>query len=247
MFKRLIYKLLTKNSNKIILARYACLGNFVWERLKQQDYNYINHQKSRIDYILALAKNKNKVCKPEMVKNFLSNKEIYGFVQMQKRDFLKYDKKRIKLIFMDSYSELTDQLFEHKQGWSFLANYGDILDDENFKNNFISKGLLPVEQIGAYYAEFFNNLFRVYHNIAVIFLHYPTKLETREKFLERAQAIIKSADLAAEKYPVYSITVEDEFVDYAEWTDEENRKLPYHYHTKTYERFVEKIKNLDLI
>ena len=110
-----------------ILGRTACLGNEIIKRMGWNK-NYINHQKSRVDYLIKLNINKKISPNPKEILKFLKHKFIIGTIEHQRYDFFRYVKPDI--IVIDSFSELTDQLFlNQKDNSVFCANCIDIGHD----------------------------------------------------------------------------------------------------------------------
>lgn len=225
--------------NKYILGRTACLGNEVLGRLGLSN-KLVNHQKSRIDYLCNSALKQYRA-KPLFVKKNLARPYIYGCIEHQVYDFFKY--KQPEFIMMDSFSELTDQLFVHKkEGWYFLANYNDIVHSEEFSDTFECLGLLDENQLERSYIDFFEKLEKIYCK-RTIFLHFPTTFDDREKFKARGKLIVQVLSELEKKYDfLHSIHIEDNYVQKAVSGDDDLKDFPYHYSDRTYEIFVLKVK-----
>ncbi|MGJ0344502.1 hypothetical protein NG788_07710 [Aliarcobacter cryaerophilus] len=165
-----------------VLGRTACLGN---EIIKQMGWskNYINHQKSRIDYLLELNQNRNIAPNPKEIINYLKHKFIIETIEHQRYDFFRYPKPDI--IVMDSFSELTDQVFLNQTNNSrFLANYGDV-NHELLPIDFKYLGFLEESRLFKVYDDFFEKIEQIYPNVPLYFIHFSTKLDEREKFKNR--------------------------------------------------------------
>ncbi len=152
-----------------------------------------------------------------------------------------------RIVLMDSYSELTDQLFVHsRQRWEFCCNYSDIEHTNEFTKQFEECGLLPIEQLESSYRQYFSLLRSRHGNVPIVFLHFPTKLDRRERFHRRAEAILTSIErISTEFDPFYSIAIDDAVVDWPEQVDTGNSgpdDFPYHYNGATYRAFAEKIR-----
>lgn len=172
-----------------VLGRTACLGN---EIIKQMGWekNYINHQKSRVDYLLDLNRDKSIFSKADEILKYLKHKFIIGTIEHQRYDFFRYPKPDI--IVMDSFSELTDQLFLNKNdNTRFLANYGDVAHDI-LPSNFKCLGLLEEDKLFQIYDSFFERIQNTYPNTMVYFIHFSTVLDSREKFKNRGGDDTKS-------------------------------------------------------
>jgi len=228
-----------------ILGRVACLGNEIITQLNLEK-GLINHQKSRVDFLLDLAndskiKPNDKEIIPLLEKNYIS-----GTIYQQQFNF--FSRSKPDIIIMDSFSELTDQLFENKlDRTKFLANYSDIRHDEQFNSRYITKGLLNLEQLYDIYHNFFEKIKKNYPATHILFIHFPTTLDKREKFQERGKAILHAIEkLSLEFKNLHSISIEDEFVYPTIKNSDELKDFPYHYGTETYKNFVTKvIKTID--
>lgn len=226
-----------------ILGRVACLGNEIINRLEIQQ-GLVNHQKSRVDFLLELANNPRIKPLAKDIYSFLDKKYISGTIKQQESDFFSY--KKPDYIFMDSFSELTDQMFVDKiSGKKFLANYSDIKHDENFKNKFENTGLIEASDLYKIYDDFFNKVSNIYPNTSVVFIHFPTILDKREKFQERGNLIINTINKLSIKYLfLYPVSLEDKFIFKSEDENDELKDFPYHYGSETYEKFAEQIKEI---
>lgn len=239
LLKSLYYKYYRFQSFKV-LGRTACLGN---EIIKQMGWekNYINHQKSRVDYLIELNKNNKIAPESKKILNYLINKYIIGTIESQRYDFFRYPKPDI--IVMDSYSELTDQLFINKTDNSrFLANYSDV-DHALLPDNFNCLGLLENNKLFQVYDEFFKKVEQVYPNRPLYFIHFSTALDKREKFKHRGGMIQKIINELSKKYKfIHSIEVDDKLVNKANSDNEEYNSLPYHYSNETYDVYIQRFR-----
>lgn len=240
---RKVYHHYYRFSQVSVLGRVACLGNEILVRLKLAK-GLINHQKSRIDFLLELDKNPAIYTDASMVYPFLQRTYIIGTIEQQRSNF--FYKRKPNLIFLDSFSELTDQLFVNKQtGKKFLANYSDIFHSNSFNEVYNCSGLLPLDGLEDYYEKFFNKLFEVYPQTDVFFIHFPTTLETRDKFCIRGRLILKIIDHLSKIHPyLHSISIDDSLVFKSEDESDELKDFPYHYSETTYCAFVDKIRNI---
>lgn len=228
-----------------VLGRFACLGEDIVTRLGLIR-GTANHQKERVDYLLASADDRTIVCRPEYVVPHLAKIYIQGTITQQKFNFFDYTQPDI--IVLDSYSELTDQLFIHKsRGWQFCANYTDLDYRAAFDAEFHKSGLMPTEDIERNYRIWFDRLRAKYGAAPIIFIHFPTTLDKREKFKLRGQTILEIMGRLEKEYEnLYSVNVADEFVDWSHNESDELRGFPYHYDEKTYAAFVHAISNMEL-
>jgi len=222
-----------------VLGRTACLGN---EIIKQMGWSkgYINHQKSRVDYLLELTKNNSIAPNPKEILCYLKHKFIIGTIEKQKSDF--FDYKKPDIIVIDSYSELTDQLFVNENNNTrFLANYSDV-NHQLLPAYYKCKGLIE-NNLCEYYDLFFNKIECVYSDTPVYFIHFSTILDTREKFNKREKIIKEIILKLSKKYAfIKIIDIDDNKIKQANSGSKEYKNLPYHYSDATYSVFVSKLK-----
>ena len=148
------------------------------------------------------------------------------------------------LLFMDSYAELTDQLFVHRRGkWFFSSNYTDLHHDADFERDFECRGLLPLEGLEARYREFFTAFKTEIGNLPIVFIHFPKDLERREKFRTRHEAI---SAVAMENPMLHSIEVDEGIVDWSDNPQDRQDAFPYHYNQQTYTNLAGKVRALGL-
>jgi hypothetical protein len=147
-------------------------------------------------------------------------------------------------LFMDSMAELGDQLFVHRrQRWGFLSAYTDLDHSEKFQRLFYSEGLLRIKDIYQYFAKYFLKVREKFGSIPIFYLHFPSTLESREKYRIRHDAILEAVDrIAVEFPPFYSLSVNDSVVDWPEEATKDMRNFAYHYNSKTYETFAEMVR-----
>lgn len=224
----------------VVLGRNACLGKEIFELLNQKEHKYwlINQQKTRVDLFLQWIAGATRPS-AKAVKPFMARLDVYPYIKEQERLTWLQKTYRPSLIILDSYSELTDQQFRHRQeGWSFCCHYTDLHHSPEFEAQFESLGLLPVERLEMAYRQFFSWLDQTYPGTEILFIHYPTKLDSREKFKLRAAEILRVIrQLAADRNNLRNIKLEDSQVD---WHETDNS--PYHYSSATNQAFAFKCK-----
>jgi hypothetical protein len=243
----LLFQKLRKRQNKDwILSRNACLGKDIVNLLNIKEPIY-NIQKGRVDYLLNIVENQHFRAKAEIVAPFMKRKDVIPFiVQQQSLCWLEYQKPP-KLLLMDSFSELTDQMFVHKyeRKWGFCSNYSDVECGEKFQAQFQAKGLLPIKDVFEMYVGFFSLIRKKYGDMPIIFLHFPVVLDSRQKFHIRYKNILHAIEEISKKYPpFYSIVVEDNIVSWPDEHNENKDEFPYHYNSETYETFKSKILSI---
>ncbi|MBU0730881.1 MAG: hypothetical protein KKE17_01505 [Proteobacteria bacterium] len=185
--------------------------------------------------------------KPDRVERNLERRDIVPFLIDQKYDIFSYP--RPDILFMDSFSELTDQCFRNRQQkWCFYAHYSDIRHSDEFDREYESLGLLPVEDLFSMYQAFFEKVAKVFPGVPVIFLHYPVELEAREKFRHRGQKIKEIVEnLCSRHGMLHSVSVDESLVARPENCIDELKDFPYHYNGLTYGDLVGKISRLGLV
>jgi hypothetical protein len=229
--------------NKWVFSRVACLGKDVIKILKI-DFPIFNLQKGRSDYIVNSLNHKNITPKVNIVSKYMLRKDIIPMLFQQKLIRNVFKLHEPEFIFIDSFSELTDQQFIHKiYKWMFNINYTDInIKHPKIWSQFKCNGLLPDSEIEENYKKFFNKLRRHFGDIPIIFIHYPSKLDQREKFIKRSEVIKKSISKLKPSFePFYDIYADNAVVDFCE-----DDKFPYHYSDKTYKNIASKIMALDI-
>lgn len=135
---------------------------------------------------------------------------------------------------MDSYSELTDQLFRDPTGsTSFCANFNDVKRTQTLLGN---HGLLSIDLLPDLYTQFFSMLHERWPHTPIVFIHFPSHREVRPKFLERAGAIRNAVErIAVEDEQLISLKIEDApTFKYASQSSSTNDPFPYHYDSATY-------------
>lgn len=228
-----------------ILSRSACLGNFVFEKLPFQEYETLKFPNSRVDLLL---KHPNKIDFLELSKvNFRENGILLSLVS-QSYDFFAF--KNVDIVYMDSFSDLTDREFMSKKyGYSIYCNYsyyGEKKDDDLL---FSHNGRLNLELAQRYYDDFFDKINRTYNKnnqLKIIFLHFCTKLDSREAFKQRALKIKEIIDNLAKKYTnLHSISIDEDLVlaghENKNFTTIEAKSMPYHYAQTTYDYYAQKV------
>jgi hypothetical protein len=171
---------------------------------------------------------------------WLRNKYIFNTIEQQVYDFFSYPTPDI--VILDSYSELTDQLFVDRElGAKFLANFGDVNVTDRFSQRFQCRGLLPINDLLGSYLKFFGKIREVYGPIPVVFIHFPVVRDSRQKFRERGEAITKAILEATNTYSIISLSLRDEEVDNPP-KGAALAEFPYHYGPHTYLRFAEKMR-----
>lgn len=227
-----------------VLGRHACLGIDVL-KLIGVSYPVLNYQKGRADIFTRRIDEGDVAIDADLIKKHLARKDVMHLVGQQKY-FNKMPKIPPKFILMDSYSELVDQYFENKVSSSgFCCCYSDLIHDKRFKESFEVLGLLPLECIEDSYRKLFHNLERLYGEVPIIFLHFPTALETRDKYLIRAKSIFGAIERLANEFKMlHPIAVDENLVRMPINPILELKNFPYHFNDETYATFAKKVLDL---
>ncbi len=211
-----------------VLGRAACLGTDTYPML-HTTLPLINIQKGRVDYLWRVNKKFQGVkAKAAKIVPYVKRNDIKGLIVQEEFSDLSF--KRIpEFVYMDSYAELTDQLFvSKKKDTSFCCNYSDL--DPSFKKEFIAEGLLPLNELMEHYRNFFTLVRERFGSIDIIFIHFPCKLDQREEFITRHYTIKEViAELSHTFQPFFVYDVPNDQVKHAD-----NDNFPYHYHETTY-------------
>jgi hypothetical protein len=240
----LIKRRFLNSNNDWIMGRVACMGRDVL-KLLEINSELINVQKGRIDHLDNIWKSNNNKLSLNKVLPFIKRDDIKFLIFQQKISY-KFMKNKPLMLFMDSYSELTDQeFFNKKEKWSFFANYTDINHTKKFKSNFDSKGLIDVNILYQKYMSFFKKFRELYKDVPIVFLHFPVDLDNREKFKNRhsdIKDIINCIKIEFEDF--YSFEVNKNIVD---WPEDKNiDNFPYHYNKETYIDLANQINKSNL-
>ncbi len=221
----------------VILGRNACLGNKLLRSWLNKHHNFlvINQQKTRVDTFLDCVNGAPRPKTAEIIKYFrLRRSDLNEIIKQQEKLPWLANKRPVKYLVMDSFAELTDKKFTHKnEGWSFTCFWNDLVHDENFNHTFSASGMLPLLDLEKYYTAFFDWASKKYPGIMIFFIHYPDELEKREKYLERSRKIREvMLKLAAQKTFVKNIICGSP----AEYNPVD--KFPYHYGQKIYDELL---------
>ena len=210
-------------SDTKVLFRSACLINTPIKNISKN--HYLNFQKLRVD-VLYKIKNNN-LTQPKIFDLFLLKPFLFTVYFQQLMSFWEKVKEK-EILIMDSYSELTDQLFLNGKN-VFLAHFNDV------KSSYASKGitcegLLKEDEIYNYYKLFFDELFFVNPNLTVYFFTYPIIKESREKYIRRSKLIKDAIKLLSTEYNIVFFDLDK--LDY--YLREDDEIFPYHYNSEFY-------------
>lgn len=223
------------------VGRYACLGTAVLEALGRK-YKMHNIQKGRVDYLLQAQGDQPRVCRPDLAVPHLARPYVGPTIEQQSRICPDY---RPELVFVDSFSELSDQLFRHKkEGWQFCCNYLDLNHTTEFADTFESLGLLELNGLEAAYESMLQTIVTRWPGVPVVYIHFPDALEVRERFVERAREIRRVVEACASRHSnLYSFSVQRDIVKRPEVVEPGMEDFPYHYSQATYNAFADMIRS----
>lgn len=151
----------------------------------------------------------------------------------------------LQIILFDNFSELTDQEFEY-QGTPFYCSFSDLTKKyQSGDYKFISKGLIPLDNLQEHYRQVFE-VFRVkYPNSPILFLHFPTHKEKRSLYRDRGIAIASAVeDLNVKLSYLQSVSIPNELLmqDFA--SSAGKSEFPHHYFYGIYEYLAGEINRV---
>jgi hypothetical protein len=216
-----------------IFTRTACLGGWVTQALLGHNQEYHNQQKVRVDMFLDVVNGVYSKTKFNELDKILTRRDMGGvYHQSEKLEWLSSGKP--ELIIMDNYSELTDKKFVHKsENWMFCGLFGDF-DMNACTEIFRCDGLLEIDKIHNSYDAFFKYV-RSRWDVPIIFMHFPTTFDSRERYIEQGKAITEALAQLAPTYGIQNIHAD---ADAIEQLDADT----YHFTTKTVQNMASKIR-----
>lgn len=222
-----------------IFGRFACLGRDVLARVRLT-LPVINIQKGRADFLCSLADQPEKRPRTGQVAPFMERRDILPLIAQQ--ESLEWGEGcPPRVLFMDSFAELTDQFFVHRRNdWGFCAHYSDLRHGERFDTLFESRGLLEEGKFLDVYRDFFSLARSRFGRMPIFFLHFPTALDLRDKFHRRFERILSAVEaLAGDFAPFHSLTVDPAIVDWPSTVASVGENpFPYHFNDRTYDAFA---------
>ena len=209
-----------------VFSRTACLGNDAFKMSEISTLPRWNIQKGRAD-ILSHHLETNKKRLNLIPKEIFRSSEIWLVCSQILNPFWR-KLKPPRLILIDSFSELTDQLFEYNDV-TFLSHFSDLDWNHKLTNQLVRKGLIPLEEIYSVYERFFFLLNELWGEVPCIYIHFPTKFEQRHEFKERGDRILGSIRQLQVVFPqIRIIEMPNNSVHLN--ADEESKSLPFPYH-----------------
>jgi hypothetical protein len=220
-------------NKSLIIQRGACLTNDSLKIL-YPNANVLNFQKSRVDLLNAQYEYR---CNPNLFDVSLVSPALYNLYIDQFSGFwAKLHNKEILII--DSYSELTDQLFINSKDYRirFCANFSDVKSD--FSDYYFCSGLLDNSEIFLNYDLFFSRIREVNPDLKIIYVFFPMGYEKRVKYIDRNFFIEDAINKLVSKYNINMIKVPEELLEVEREDD-----FPYHYNESVYKYIANKLNN----
>lgn len=226
-----------------ILGRHACLGGDVL-KLLNNELPVLNFQKGRVDQFAQALADVNKKISAKNSEEFIERSDIKLLVRQQ-RFYESLPSHAPRFVYMDSYSELVDQLFyDDVKKLGFCCCFSDLKKDSNVGEKYQIMGLLPLEDISAKYQLFFKSLLSKYGDIPIIFINFSTALDARKKYKERDVAIKQAiTGLKSEFKNLQIIEVDESLIAPAAVGIEADISFPYHFSERTKKIYAEKIRS----
>ena len=237
-------------SSPKIIGRTSCFGNRVSKLFNR--FNYFNNQKFRIDnFIESFEKNESSLYINKKFNKLFIDKSLFAILLKQNNlNILDLNLRDPDFIFLESYSDLTDILFEHKAVGRFLCHLSDFTpsvwrqistDVLTDKKLILNCGLLCIDKFYFLMEEFISNIKKRFNkDIPIIYLHTPTKFENRKKIIDRNKEIIKVTEKVSKNFNnFYSLKIPENKV--SPLSDD---CLTYHFSDSTVQYTYESIKEI---
>ena len=232
-----------KSKQPWVFSRTACLGNDVYA-LAQIPIARHNIQKGRCDELIRRYLQQDKSKYSRKLFGYLIRHDIFPLIIEQERIW--WEKPAPEFVFMDSFSELTDQLFHDKnKSVSFCANYADIKTVKADLANINCLGLIKIEDLKDQYSRFFSMLHNLWPKTFIIYIHFPSHREKRADFIHRAQAIREAiGQLQVDDKLIISMEIPSQgSEDFQVFDDDLADGFPYHYDKQTYLIFAKMLQS----
>ena len=225
-----------RSQDSWVLSRVACLGNDVWEELNltRRGWKRINLAKCRADLFLTLLSGRYPKKPSNSAQVYLDRADIWPNIIEQ--NYIRWiGLKPPEFILFDSFSELTDQKFLIvKDSAEFYCNYSDLKRTFLDEGVIVSEELLSLEELEKLYEDLFCALWKLWPNVDIFFIHFPSQLETRQLFRDRANRILQAVTRLGKKYTLLiSIVVPHEIVERPAVETSNLLNFPYHYSSAT--------------
>jgi len=238
---QLCFKLFSRRpwrKKKTVLGRLACVGLEVLRRrfnVLGIEYSLLNFQKGRVDIFndVICASRTNHI---GFTISEMKRQDVWPLIEQQTKKLSKFLIRNADFVVIDSYSDLTDQLFlSHDRKSAFCSHYSDLKHSEDFRRRYRSLGLLDISRIEILYRNLFSYIRSLNKNCQIVYLHYSAKYDSRPQFHERSAELRRVLRLLEDEFGVLNLDLDDSCYE-----PNENDDYPYHYAFGTYE----KLKNL---
>ena len=225
-----------------VLTRTACFGNDILQstRLPLRQHRA---QKLRAELLVSLVPKLDRTISPSIpiwVFGILNRRDVFPLIVQQN---LRISPKSPapKFIFIDTFSDLTDQAFKHAaRGFQFFSHYSDLNQERFGLAGIEPQGLLDLDLLDGLYEEFILSSRKVWGEVPIFFLTYPLGLETREEYRNRALKIQKILQGLSQRHDsVIFLDFTDAPVSPAPHDLLKNEVFPYHYNPEFYQRATE--------
>ena len=175
---------------------------------------------------------------------FLEREDIFQLVEQQ-NDFRWLSRKNPpKYILIDTYSDLTDQVFVHREsGFSFFCNYSDLCHSTEFAQQYECGGLLDAEVLTSLYSELARLLSDRWPKAPIAFISYPTERETRERFIARADALDRAISECCALVPAATRIALDPRLTSSICEEPLLDSFPYHYPPALYQHAAQVVND----
>jgi hypothetical protein len=225
-----------RRAHTVNVGRLACLG---WEVVKMKNAGIdmlpmVNVSKARTDLLYEVMNGENAGMNSREVSRFAKEQMVYWVtLEMQHLHYM-IQGKEVSCLFMDSFADLTDQRFTHREnGWAFCSHYAGLDHSEDFDRSFSCDGLLEIDSMWSVYDRFFHFIRDEYPGIQITYIHFSPKHENRTKFKQRAAYLEKVMLDMGKKYDIINVLPPEEDIFQSEADN-----FPYHYSMETYARYV---------
>jgi len=234
-FRHRLNRLIITRKRTWILSRTACLFNDTFQNMGLTTIPRYNIQKGRIDLWIDYFNGSRSKPNFDMIYNI--EREDIKHLFFQQYHFKLNKNEEPSIFIMDSFSELVDRKFYSKNNNKYFFSYkSDIIKDN--LSILVDEGLIEPTNMFYLYNEFFDKFRKFYPNCPIIFIFFPSKLETRDSFLLRAKTIKNSIEQICKKFDNFCvISIPEEIIDY-----HPNDKNPYHYSLNVYDYLACELK-----
>lgn len=232
-----MYKSIGRNISRLkfrgdwVFSRTACLGNDAYRGSQSGEIKRWNIQKGRMDILVRQLKGISRETTPPP-RVLFSQEENWKISCQVSSNYWNHFQPP-KFILIDSFSELTDQMFVYK-GIEFLSHYNDLNWMQQESKDIESLGLLPLDKIHDHYLEFVQATQSRWGDIPCYFINFPSKFDQREELKIRAELISDAIGNIEKKHRrVKVITIPNDEVQLNDAELAKEIPFPYHFAQST--------------